>query len=256
MRILASTQGPYGERIVKNIEAHIPSGWTIRELRLPKSLPPFIEEPEDFLLTEIPEADLLLAMGESPGAAQLVTDIAQSSHAKSVIAPIDNSAWMPQGLANQIKQELGKMGIASVFPRPFCSLTGNTTGYGSSTQEYHDATIRDFASHFGSPRFRIHVDPETKTIDRVEVERNSACGSAYHVAKGLLSMSADEAKVKAGLILHHYPCLCSMNTEWIDDRLNDTLMHVSGYIVNEHVTEQLKPYLTPPQYLKPDEYVE
>ena len=33
-------------------------------------------------------------------------------------------------------------------------------------------------------------------------------------------------------------------------------MHVSGYIINEEVAEQVKPFETPPQYLQPDEYVE
>ncbi len=256
MRILALTQGPYGERIAANIGEHAPSDWTIAELKLPRTLPTFIDDPDEFLPPDVPDIDLLLALGESAGAAQLVTDVAERSHARSVIAPIDNSAWMPQGLANQTRQELAERGIASVFPKPFCSLTETRYGYGRSAEEYDDTLISEFASQFGSPRFRIDVDPETRTIERVEVERNSACGSAYHVAKGLVGMTADEAKTKAGLILHHFPCLCSMNTERIDDRLTDTLMHVSGYIVNEHVEEQLRPYLTPARYLKPSEYVD
>ena len=47
-----------------------------------------------------------------------------------------------------------------------------------------------------------------------------------------------------------------MNKEMIDDRLYDTLMHVSGYIVNEDITNQLKPYLTPPEYSTPPGHVE
>jgi hypothetical protein len=47
-----------------------------------------------------------------------------------------------------------------------------------------------------------------------------------------------------------------MNQEQIDDKLYDTLMHVSGYIINEEVAEQVKPFKTPPQYLTPSEYVD
>jgi hypothetical protein len=71
----------------------------------------------------------------------------------------------------------------------------------------------------------------------------------------MIGLSADEADVKSGLILHHYPCLCSMTQEQIDDRLHDTLMHVSGYIINEEVAEQVKPYKTPPMYLTPSEHI-
>ncbi len=93
-------------------------------------------------------------------------------------------------------------------------------------------------------------------IEHVEVLRNSACGGVAHAAKGMVDLHADEADIKAGLILHHYPCLCSMNQEWLDDRLYDTLMHASGYIMNEEVAEQVKPFKTPPQYLTPGGHVE
>jgi len=100
------------------------------------------------------------------------------------------------------------------------------------------------------------VNPESNVIEHVEVTRSSACGSAYHVARGLIGMEPEEATIKAGLILHHYPCLCSMNKEWIDDRLCDTIMHVSGYIMNEEVLKELQPYLPPKPYVTPTEYVE
>jgi hypothetical protein len=106
------------------------------------------------------------------------------------------------------------------------------------------------------PKLKIKVNPETKLIEHVEVLRNSACGGVAHAAKGMVGLHADEADTKAGLILHHYPCLCSMNQEWLDDRLYDTLMHASGYIMNEEVAEQVKPFKTPPQYLTPGGHVE
>ena len=219
MRILVVTQGPYGERIARNVRDNAPGGWTVAEVALPKALPPLIDEPDDFLPQSIPEADLLIAAGESSGAAQLTTDIATRSKARAAIAPIDNSAWLPQGLANQIKRELAGAGTAAVFPK-----------------------------------LRIQVNPDTRLIDRVDVERDSACGSVAHTATRMIGLSADKADTKSGLILHHYPCLCSMTQEQIDDRLYDTLMHVSGYIMNEEVAEQVKPFKTPPRYHTPDGY--
>ncbi|HUV52838.1 MAG TPA: DUF166 family protein [Dehalococcoidia bacterium] len=248
MKILVLTQGPYGERIARNLRENAPD-WKIEEIALPKKLPQLIEDPEEFLPVNIPQADLLLAAGESPGAAQLIPDFVKHSGAKSVIAPIDNSAWLPPGLANQLKTELAGMGVAVVFPKPFCSLTENSYGFRRAAQPYNDETIATFARRFGRPKLKIKVNPETRLIEHVEMLRNSACGGVAHAAKGMIGLSADEADTKAGLILHHYPCLCSMNQEWLDDSLYDTLMHASGYIMNEEVAEQVKPYKTPPQYL-------
>src|SRR4030042_3910764 len=105
MKILVITQGPYGERIARNLRENAPE-WEIKEIPLPKRLPQLIEDPEEFLPENIPQAGLLLAAGESPGAAQLISDFVKRSGARSVIAPIENSARLPPGLANQLKTEL------------------------------------------------------------------------------------------------------------------------------------------------------
>ena len=256
MRILVVTQGPYGERIARNLRENAPSDWTVDEMALPRALPPLIDDPDEFLPEAIPATDLLITAGESPGAAQLTTDLVMRSGARSVIAPIDNSAWLPPGLANQLNRELAEMNVSAAFPKPFCSLTETSYGYRGSAQSYQDELISAFARHFGRPKLKITVNPETKLIEQVEVERNSACGSVAHTARQMIGLSADEADTKAGLILHHYPCLCSMNQEQIDDRLYDTLMHVSGYIMNEEVSDQVKPFKTPQRYLTPSEYID
>ena len=256
MKILVLAQGPYGERIARNLRENAPSDWAIEEIAFPKRLPQLIDDPDEYMPENIPQVDLLISAGESRGAAQLIPDFVKRSGAKAVIAPVDNSAWLPPGLANQLKTELAGMGVAAVFPKPFCSLTENSYGFRRAAQTYNDETIATFARRFGRPKLKIKVNPETKLIEHVEVLRNSACGSVAHAAKGMVGLSADEADTKAGLILHHYPCLCSMNQEWLDDRLYDTLMHASGYIMNEEVAKQVKPYKTPPQYLAPEGHVE
>jgi len=256
MVILVLTQGPYGERIARNLRENAPLGWRIEETALPKRLPALIDEPDEFMPPAVPQSDLVLAAGESPGAAQLISTFVKRSGARSVIAPIDNSAWLPQGLANQLRAELAEMGVASAFPKPFCSLTESSYGFRRSARPYNDELISKFAQRFGRPGLKIKVNPETRLIEHVEVLRNSACGAVAHAAKVMVGLHADEADVKAGLILHHYPCLCSMNQEWLDDRLYDTLMHASGYIMNEEVAGQVKPFKTPPIYLSPGERVE
>jgi hypothetical protein len=99
------------------------------------------------------------------------------------------------------------------------TAAGESPGAAQLIPDIVDELVSELARHFSRPRLKITVNPKTKLIERVDVVRNSACGSVSHVARGLIGVSADEADPKAGLILHHYPCLCSMNQEQIDERL-------------------------------------
>jgi hypothetical protein len=67
------------------------------------------------------------------------------------------------------------------------------------------------------------------------------------VAERLVGVSADEAVEKAGLLHHHYPCLAAMGK---DSDFGDTLMHVSGNVMKDKVSEQVKPYQRT-QYIAP-----
>lgn len=249
MRILALVQGRYGDRIVENVRRRGPEGWTIETFRPPRFLPPIVDDPEEFLPGTLPGADLVLALIEDSKAAQLIPAVARLASATAVIAPIDNSAWIPVGLQNQLQQELAEKGIAAVFPKTFCTLTEETAGYRRAARRYENPLISEFARHFGRPKLRFTVNRSTGIIEQVDVERGAPCGATHFAAERLVGTSVEDAVPKAGLLSHHYPCLASMEKEQIDDRLVDTLMHVSGYLVNEEVEEQLKPYRKPPAYL-------
>ena len=118
MRILAIVQGNYGQRKVTNIRQRGPAHWRLETYTPPSVLPFLIDDPEEFLPETLPQADLVLAMVESPSAAQLIPAIAQLSGAKAVLCPIDNSAWVPTGLKSQIQRELDEAGVGSAFPKP------------------------------------------------------------------------------------------------------------------------------------------
>jgi hypothetical protein len=92
------------------------------------------------------------------------------------------------------------------------------------------------------------VDPDTRVITAAQVRRDAVCGCARHVAQGLVGASADEAVQAAGLLHHHYPCLASMI---VDPAFGDTLMHVSGNILKDHVADQVKPFIEV-RYYVPD----
>jgi hypothetical protein len=247
LRVLAVTQGQWGERIAEHIGRFHPPSWTVKRWAAPRALPLVIDDPADFLPPTLPAATLILALGETPAVAQLIPDVARLAGASAVIAPIDRNESLPQGLASQLQTWLTDMGIASVFPKPFCSLTETTFNQPPLTVAYTDPAIRLFARHFGRPQFKITVDGDRR-VSNVEVARDSACGCGKHVAQGLVGCPVAEAEFEAGMLHHHFPCLASMNQ---DADYNDTLMHVSGNIVRDAVKAEIKDYLEPPPYFQP-----
>ncbi len=240
MRILAIVSGEYGQRHVANIRDHGPPDWTIEVWRAPAVLPPIIDYPEDYVPDTLPPADLVLSFGEHRGIAELLPDVALVTDVRAVIAAVDNEAWLPRGLARQLRGWLQDMDVACVTPKPLCSLTETHYSIGRRQWvEYDDPLIAAFARHFGQPELRLTVDPQTRCITSAEVLRDAVCGCARYVAQGLVGVSADEAEQEAGLLHHHYPCLASMG---IDVDYGDTLMHVSGNLIKDNVGAQVKPF--------------
>jgi hypothetical protein len=240
MYILAIYTGEYGQRHIANIRAHAPKHWQIETWLAPTRFPLVIDDPADFLPDEVPPVDLILSFAEVKGVAELLPDLARRCGARAVLAPIDNEAWLPRGLARQLRNWLEKIGVACATPKPLCSLTEQDYLINRRQRlSYQSPHIAEFARYFGRPSFRITVDPQTRLIVDVEVQRDATCGCARFVAQGLVGVSVDEAQEKAGLLHHHYPCLASMG---IDVDFDDTLMHVSGNIFKDEVGEQVKPY--------------
>ncbi len=247
MRILTLISGEYGRRHVANIQAHNPQTWELHIWQAPPILPPMIDDPQEFLPASLPGADLILSFGEHPGIAELLPEMVKMTGAKAVIAAIDNEAWLPRGLARQLRSWLAEMNVACATPKPLCSLT--EIDYGVTLREripYKSDLIAEFARHFGKPRLRIMVDPETRTIRQAEVLRDAVCGCARFVAQGLLGLSVDEAEEKAGLLHHHYPCMASMQKD--PDFNLDTLMHASGNLLKGEILSQIKPFI---QFVRP-----
>ena len=247
MRVLVITQGEYGRRMFQNVREHAPPTWTVEQWHAPVNLPLVMDYPEEYVARELPVSDLLVSLGENPGLAELVPEVARRTGARSVIAAMDRLEWLPKGLARQLARWLQDLGVSAVFPRPLCSLTETHYNVGRFRVEYHDERIAEFARHFGRPCFRIEVDAAHKTIVAAKVERDAVCGCARYVASGLVGVPVDDAEFQAGMLHHHYPCLAAMG---IDADFSDTLMHVSGNITRDEIKEQIRPYVTV-QYLTP-----
>lgn len=248
MKIFAIISGEYGKRHAANVQAHAPAGWTVEVWQAPAVLPPIVDYPEDYLPASLPPADLVLSFGEHKGIAELVPEIIKLTGGRAVIAPVDSEAWLPRGLARQLRGWLADMGVVCVTPKPLCSLT--ETDYAVARRQrvsYDDPLIAEFARYFGQPELRLTVDPETRCITAAEVSRDAVCGCARYVAQGLIGVSADDAEQEAGMLHHHFPCLASMG---IDLDYGDTLMHISGNIMRDNVGDQVKPFKKV-QYVRP-----
>jgi hypothetical protein len=242
MRILGVITGEYGKRHVSNVRQHAPKAWTIEEWRAPSQYPIVIDYPDEYVPSNLPPADLILSFPEVAAVAELIPDVVKLTGASAVIAAVDSEAWLPRGLARQLRGWLERMGVVCVTPKPLCSLTEIDFGMARRQRmPYEDPLISEFARYFGQPNLRLSVDPDSRTITEVDVTRDAVCGCARYVAERLVGVSVDDAEQQAGLQHHHYPCLASMG---IDVDFVDTLMHVSGNVLKDNVAEQVKPFKT------------
>jgi thymidylate synthase len=226
MRILIAIQGNYGQRIADTIKRYSPPEWEVTTFTFPPVLPAIIDDADEFLPRELPPTDLLISLGEHPGIAQMITDMAKRSGAKAVIAPADNRVWLPPGLANQIRRQLASAGIDMVYPVPFCTLT---------EKESENPFIREFARYFGRPEVELEFDGDH--INKVTVRKDAPCGNTRYMADGLSGVWERDAIEKAGLLHHQYPCLSTMV---MDQEFEDTLMHRAGLMAKLAVEKGMK----------------
>lgn len=253
MRILAIFSGEYGKRHIDNIVKHGRDNWKIETWQAESIYPPIIDYPEEYLPEKFPPADLILSFAEHKAVAELLPDIARMTQARGVIAAVDNEQWLPRGLARQLREWLDRIDVVCVTPKPLCSLTDKDFGNTRRIKiEYTSPEISEFARYFGKPNLNIQVDPKTRTIIHVAVERDAVCGCARYTAENLIGVSVDEASEKAGLLHHHYPCMASMG---IDTDFDDTLMHISGNVLKENVNDQISEYRNT-RYILPGTYSE
>jgi hypothetical protein len=238
MRILAIISGEFGLRNIRNIEQNGPQEWTIHSWQAPPTLPPIIDDPEDFLPDSFPESDLILSFAEIKGVAELLPEIARLSKAKAVIVAVNNETWLPLGLGRQLRGWLEDMNVVCATPRPLCSLT--ETDFGVTRHEripFNRPEIATFARQFGKPDLKIKVDQRSNTIESAVVIRDAVCGNTRHVAEQLVGLPTGEVLDKAGLLHKHYPCLTTMTK--LDDFDHETLMHESGNQLTENISRQL-----------------
>lgn len=225
MRILCVVSGAYGNRIVSHLTQASPLGWEVLAWEGPTDLPRVIDEPEAYLPSELPQADLLLSLAETASLSDLAADLADLCGAQAVIAPIDRRAWLPVGLSTQLKRRLEKRGLGCAFPSPFCALRPRRQAH---------PLINAFAERFGGPELSCSiVDDKVAAWD---IGREAPCGNTQYVAKKLVGVPAQRAEEMAGLLHHYYPCLAEMDQAGQDSY---PLLHSAAKITCSAVSRAL-----------------
>ena len=247
LRLFVLFQEHYGQRILENIRRFAPESWTVETWRAPSSLPLMVEDPLKFLPMYLPAADLVLSLGESPSVAQFLPSVVERAGARAVIAPVDNTAWLPDGLVRQLRVRLRELGVAAVFPKPFCSLTERSYNVRQREVSFEDPWIGEFARHFGRPVFRIECDGQR--IVRAEVQRDAPCGCSRAVASQLVGVDVREAVAQAGTLHHYYPCLATMG---VDPGLGEPLIQASCDFMLQAVDVEVASGLSRAGNLVPD----
>lgn len=231
LRVLCTSQGKYGEIVIKNLRAVFPSEWTLDTTRLPPIMPNEVENPADFIPPTLPTADLVVGLSESPGAARLLPEITRLSGAQAVIAPIDRSEWIPPHVQSELEATFEEQDIVAVFPRPFCSLTEVAYDHGPHVRPYHHTLITSFARYVGRPSFHL-TTKEDATIERVNIRRDAPCGCGRYIAEQLVGSPIQSLPEHISKLHADYPCMAGLS---VDVVYSDTLRHVASAIFKESV---------------------
>jgi len=219
MKIYILSSGNYGKRVVNNLAAQL-SSQIVGLHEVDEELPEFIEDLTPYLPDNLPESDLIIAVGLKGDINLLVPEIARKTGAKSIIISSNQPTQIPPGLRNEVERDAGD--IKTVFAKPFCTL--KPTG---------DQYIDEFVQYFGKPKLEVDAH---QLIKKVEVKRDAPCGCTAYVASALESVPVEDAEFVAAEKFHNYPCLSSMAK---DSELNDSILHVAGYQIKEAVKRGL-----------------
>jgi hypothetical protein len=189
---------------------------------------------------DLPDVHLVLSVAQMASVAQLVPGVVERTGASSAVVPVDNVAWVPDGLARQLRSQLSRVGVTAVFPKPFCSLREDCYSAPDRQVSYEDPWIAEFAHCFGQPVFCLTC--EGGRIVDVDVKRDTACGSARAVARELIGEEMEGAAQRAGLLHHHSPCSAAMR---VDPNLGKPLIQVAGEMMRQAVRAAIESCRSP-----------
>ena len=194
--------------------------------KMPENLPLFIEEPEKHLPENLPNCDLILAIGMHPDLLSAIPTIVKRTNAKGVIVPIENRNWCLTGLKRQLEEKLEEVGIEHAFPKPFCSL-----------EETGRPVIDGFIGRYKIGKPLVEVDVTDGMISEATVIRSAPCGSTWYVVQQIKKSRISQIEDTVAVAHHAYPYTASMD---IDPEFNEPILHIAGYNIREAVKDAIE----------------
>jgi len=194
--------------------------------KIPKNLPPFIEDPEKYLPQSLPNCYVILAIGMHPDLLSAIPTIVKRTNAKAVIVPIENRNWCPTGLRRQLEEELEEAGVEHAFLKPFCSLD-------KSGKPVIDGFVKRYK--IGKPLVEVEVTDDM--ISDVWVIRSAPCGSTWYVVQQTKKSRISQIEDTVAVAHHAYPCTASMD---VDPEFNEPILHMAGYSIRGAVKDAIK----------------
>ncbi len=194
--------------------------------RVPQDLPPFLENPEEYLPRDPPKCDLLLVVGVHPDILANVDVLIERTGARGVIVPIEDGSWCPVGLQRQVESKLDEIGVAHAFPRPFCVLEER------GKNDIIDRFVRE--CKVGRPVVEVEIQGDL--IVKGKVLRTAPCGSTFYVMQQIKLTRIYKLNDRIAEAHHAYPCTASMT---YDKVIGDTYLHIGGYAVRHAIKEAI-----------------
>ncbi len=183
---------------------------------LPAVLPHLLETPGDYVPSDIPPHDILMAIGVHEQILLAMLERLAGGPTRGVVVPLEAPDWISQSAISRAEEICRHSGIELSLPKPFCDFDPPP---GSVLDEFR----RTFC--IGKPEVELSV--RDGRIEKAHVNVSAACGATYYIARWLTGKRVDD-DLKYDVIarrLHSYPCTASM--KW-DNELGDTVMHVAG----------------------------
>jgi hypothetical protein len=185
--------GKYGERLIDTIKKH--TDFQVVSAEVPRYLPGFIEDPEEFvrdlnLNPELFKADLLILYTFHPDITPEIARMAGEHGVKAVVIP---GGMARAGSIGELEKIAEKYNVHIEVDEICCTL-----------EKCGVPAVDEFAEKLGKPV--LEVETKDGRIYGIKVLRGSPCGATWHSAEGLVGKTVEEAPSMAGLFCQQYPC--------------------------------------------------
>ncbi len=194
--------------------------------KTPPNLPAFIEEAENYLPPNLPQSDIILAIGLHPDILVAIPNLAEKTNAKAVVVPLENRSWCPRGMQRQLEDALKEMNVEYAFPKPFCTLEETGT-------PVMDGFVRRY--QLGKPLVEVKVVKDR--ITDAKVLRSAPCGSTWYVTQQIKWTKISDIEDTVAVAHHAFPCTASMD---VDPEIGEPILHVAGYAIRNAVKDAIK----------------